>query len=146
MMLSYKYHTSYSIEAVLDMLGQTYVEKYRDNQGLPVDELIQISNRLGLTVKSIQSLDANEISDLLQRQGPVMIIDAEDPNSPLSLHARIIIGISGDCNDNSNADLIILDPLEPNNGIAIYEPLDLTNDKLGQNGVNHILVYNILQG
>ena len=70
MMLSYRDHFSYSVDSVLKMLGQVYVDKYNNNQGLALDEFIQISNRLGLTGFS-ESLDPDEIRNMLQSYGPL---------------------------------------------------------------------------
>ena len=67
-----------------------------------------------------------------------MIIDAENPNDPSTLHARLIIGIREDCSNSSgdigNAELIILDPLNPNNGNAVAESLDTSSSKFNIHG------------
>jgi hypothetical protein len=131
MMLSYRDRQSYSINTVLDMLGQTYVDKYKSNQGLTRDEFIQITTRLGLAGQS-GFLEYDEIRDMLQKYGHIMIVDAENPNNPSSLHARLIMGVREDCTDSNpnDAELIILDPLDKNNGKPIAENFDVTSSKL----------------
>jgi hypothetical protein len=130
MMLSYRDHFSYSVDSVLKMLGQVYVDKYNNNQGLALDEFIQISNRLGLTGFS-ESLDPDEIRNMLQSYGPLMIVAADNPKNPSSLHARLIIGINADCNDptNDNPELIMLDHSNSNNGNPVSQLFDIFNEK-----------------
>lgn len=134
MMLSYRDHQSYSVDAVLKALGQVYVDKYNNNKqgndGLSFDEFIQISSRLGLTGFSGAS-DPDQIRSMLQSYGPLMVVAPEDPNNPGALHARLIIGISADCNDptNDNTELIMLDPSNLNNGNPISELFDTFNQK-----------------
>jgi hypothetical protein len=141
MMLSYRDHQSYSTDTVLKMLGPVYVDKYKNNQGLTQDEFIQITTRIGLTGQS-GFLDLDEIKDMLQKYGPIMIVDAENSNNPSILHARVIIGVREDCTDSNlnDAELTILDPLNPNSGNPIGENFDITLSKF-ESSPWHIIIH-----
>lgn len=138
MMLSYRDHQSYTIDTVMKTIGQVYASMYNSNNGLDVAELIQIANKLGLTgLTASGTLTQDDIKDMLQTYGPIIIITAKNPRDLSTLHAQIIIGINEDCNsvDQSATELITLDPLDPNEGNPVTQDITALQTELGNGGI-----------
>ena len=69
MMLSYRDHHIYTVDAVTKMFGQNYVDKANNNQGLSFYEFVRLGNSLGLIGQSSQFLDPDSLKDMLQKYG-----------------------------------------------------------------------------
>jgi hypothetical protein len=137
MMLSYRDHFSYTTDAVLAMIKSQYRNEFEKNQALTQDEFVTLVTDLGFTGQTA-FIDPDSIKNMLERDGPVLVITS----SGKMLHARVIIGIVQDCNDKdpNKSKLLILDPLDPNNGNPISETFGLFNDEFvaGNGHVIHL--------
>lgn len=97
MMVSWHEQSSFTIEQVADRAGVIYRQKVdkAGGEGLYGDEKPQLLSALGMKSEVPQSYSIRDILNLLQKYGPLWVTTDEP-----GIHARIIIGISGDGTPN----------------------------------------------
>lgn len=109
MMISWKRQQSLSIETAIGSIGQNWLQKFRNNQGLAADEKVPFLNAAGFQFEYPQSLSIVGWEQLLRTYGPVWVTTDEDPSVNFAIHARIISAIRGD-GTADNTFLQITDP------------------------------------
>jgi hypothetical protein len=77
--------------------------------GLPIDKIGEFNKTIGFkSVSANTNFPASVYYELLQKYGPVWIIDLESAD-PKSLHGRVLIGIKGD-DSSPDTKFIFVDP------------------------------------
>ena len=74
-----------------------YWERFLMGRGITLEEMQEYLEALGLQKTSLKSGTADDIRSLLEKHGPLWIVEDrdKDPNNE-SLHAIVITGIEGD--------------------------------------------------
>jgi hypothetical protein len=110
MMLSWREQASLTIERALDRIGQVYVDKFHNNQGLAADEKGPFLAAVGLQAEPAQSYSLEGWLQLLKTYGPLWVTtDESQTDGRFAIHARILVGMSGDGTPNGT-QLVIVDP------------------------------------
>jgi hypothetical protein len=98
---SWKDQSSYEIETVLGGIGQNYLDKFRQNLGLYLDEYPDLLQRAGLVAEGLQNYTIDGWAALLRDNGCIWInVSSQDPVHKLWNHARVFYGIHGDGSGN----------------------------------------------
>ena len=96
MMVSWRDRSSYDIQDVMDMAGQTYRSKFDNDQGLSGSEKVAFLTSLGLIGEPPMSYTVRGLKTLLEIYGPLWVTSDEQPGAGFSIHARIVTGMFGD--------------------------------------------------
>ncbi len=113
MMISWRRQQSLSIETAIGDIGQTWLQKFRNNQGLAADEKIPFLQAAGFQFEYPQSLSIVGWEQILRQYGPIWVTTDEDPSVGFAIHARIMSAIRGDGTPD-NTFLTITDPARGN--------------------------------
>lgn len=100
MMVDWRDQMSHTIQAVMDMAGAYYRQKF-DNpnvnqQGLPGSEKNAFLASLGMEAEPPMSYTVEGFLAVLQTFGPLWVTTDEDPGANFAIHARIVSGMLGD--------------------------------------------------
>ncbi len=117
MMVSWHDSASYTIEQVMSMAGQTYQDKFANNNGLASSEKADFLATLGLQAEPPMNNSVNGLLQLLQNSGPLWVTTDEDPSANFAIHARVVTGMSGD----GSVDSTFLQINDPADGQAHSE-------------------------
>jgi GH24 family phage-related lysozyme (muramidase) len=117
MMINWRAQSSSSIETAIGSIGQRWLQKFRNNQGLSASEKIPFLNDAGFQFEYPQSLSIVGWEQMLRRYGPIWVTTDEDPSLNFAIHARIISAIRGD----GTADGTFLTITDPGNGTQYEE-------------------------
>ena len=96
MMMSWKAQQSFSIEAAMQRVGDIYLRKFRNNEGLLPEEKEPFIRATGMVFKYPQNLSIAGWESLLRAAGPIWVTTDERPGRGFAIHARIMSGIQGD--------------------------------------------------
>ncbi|HVI43989.1 MAG TPA: glucosaminidase domain-containing protein [Chitinophaga sp.] len=113
MMVGWKNQQSSSIETVIGNIGATYLNKFRNNQGLLASEKIPFLRTAGLQFEYPQSLTIAGWEQMMRNYGPIWITTAEGSDANFGIHARIMTAIRGD-GTPEGTQLTIIDPAAGN--------------------------------
>jgi GH24 family phage-related lysozyme (muramidase) len=113
MMISWRRQQSLSIETAIGAIGQNWLQKFQNNQGLSASEKIPFLNAAGFQFEYPQSLSIVGWEQMLRRYGPIWVTTDEDPSAGFAIHARIISAIRGDGTADGTF-LTITDPARGN--------------------------------
>jgi Papain-like cysteine protease AvrRpt2 len=106
-MYNWKNKTSKTTEEVIAALAPDFSQYIAS--GLPIDKIDAFNGKIGFkSVSSNTNFPISSYYDLLQKFGPVWIIDLESAD-PKSLHGRVLIGIKGD-DSSPDTKLTFVDP------------------------------------
>jgi Papain-like cysteine protease AvrRpt2 len=106
-MYNWKNKTNKTTEDVITAVAPDFAQYI--STGLPIDKIEAYNSKIGFkSVSSNTNFPINAYYDLLQKYGPVWIIDLES-SDPKSLHGRVLIGIKGD-DSSPETKLILVDP------------------------------------
>ena len=109
MLISWRDNTSYSIEEAMNLVGESYREKFDQDQGLSKEEKAAFLQVLGLEAAPPMNYSPRGLLNLLKQHGPIWITTDEDTSQQFSIHARILTGIAG--NETKNGTMLsIIDP------------------------------------
>ncbi len=115
MLMMWKKQMSNSINEFVTGIGAEFIPFI--TSGIPLDKLKDFNTKIGLKeFSSNQSVDTNKYYDLLQKHGPLWVIDLES-NNPKMLHGRLLIGIKG----NNTPDSLKFTIIDPATGQKIEE-------------------------
>jgi hypothetical protein len=133
MLESHRRQQSLPVETVLLLGGQAYVDLYRADTGLKVDDVGKFRTDFGLKDVSFGALSAQAIETALKAHGPLWVIADEDITPDFSIHARVVTGITGD-GTPSGTNIIFN---EPATGSEADETVRTFSEKLDQlsNGI-----------
>jgi hypothetical protein len=96
MLKSWAAKQSMTIETALTPGGQFYLEKFNNDTGLLPSEVTTFMQAYSLRDASIGALTAAGLAKQISERGPLWVIADEDTTVSFSIHARVIIGITGD--------------------------------------------------
>ena len=113
MMINWRRQQSQSIETAIGAIGQNWLLKFRNNQGLAASEKVPFLNAAGFQFEYPQNLSIDGWEQMLRRYGPIWVTTDEDPSLNFAIHARIMSGIRGD-GTAANTFLTITDPAQGN--------------------------------
>jgi hypothetical protein len=106
-MHNWKNTTSKKTEEVISEVAPDFSQYI--STGLPIDKIDALVSKIGFkSVNSNTNFPISSYYDLLQKHGPVWIIDLESSN-PRALHGRVLIGIKGD-DSSSDTKFTFVDP------------------------------------
>jgi hypothetical protein len=127
MLLSWKAKSPLAIKDVASQAGATYLALFTTTDtGLNSSNKATFLSALNLTAEPPQSYSAQALESKLRLWGPLWITTAEGDESNFSIHARVLLGISGD-GTGSGTTLVIVDPAD---GARHIESLDDFTKKL----------------
>ena len=112
MMVSWRDKASYRIQDVMDIAGQTYRNKFDNNQGLAGSEKDAFLASLGMIGEPPMSYTVDGLKALLETYGPLWVTTDEQSGAGFSIHARIITGMFG----NGTVDGTLLRVNDPAGG------------------------------
>lgn len=96
MLKSWESKQSMTIETALTPGGQIYLDKFNNDTGLLPNEVTTFMQAYALRDASIGALTAAGLAQQISERGPLWVIADEDNTVSFSIHARVIIGITGD--------------------------------------------------
>lgn len=94
MMRSWKDQVSYDIRQALELVGNIYVTRYDNNQGLPSSEFGPFIRAAGMQLEPMANLSINDWASKLRMHGLLWVGSLFNVTSN-SLHSRIIEGMTG---------------------------------------------------
>lgn len=106
---AWKNAMSTEIEAALEQVGQKYVAKFKNNEGLAAGEKPAFLSAMGLHAEAPQNYTMKGWEDLLRKHGPLWVTTAEGQG--FSIHARVLTGIAGD-GTGTGTNFTIVDPAD----------------------------------
>jgi hypothetical protein len=110
MMLSWREQASLTIENALGRISQVYIDKFHNNEGLAADEKGPFLAAVGLQAEPPQNYSLEGWLQLLQTYGPLWVTtDESQTDGKFAIHARILLGMSGDGTPNGT-QVGIVDP------------------------------------
>lgn len=112
MMMSWKLQTTVSVETVLSMAGQEYVDKFKAGKGLFAQEKQAFISALKMSGENKGSYPLQTYIDLINTYGPLWVTtDSQLQVNNLAVHARILTKILGTGTaDGIGTDFIFIDP------------------------------------
>jgi hypothetical protein len=108
-MISWKERKEYEIEEVVARAGKKYLAFYEANTGIDGEDKAEFLSALNLRAEAPQTFTVKGWLWLLQNYGPLWVTSEDKQGSKFSVHARIVIAISGD-GSIENTYLTIIDP------------------------------------
>lgn len=93
---SWKRGQSIPTEAALADIGQRWVDKFNNNEGIGAKEKVDFVAEAGLVAEPPQSLSIEGWEQMLRDYGPIWVTTDEAAGKPWAIHARIITAIRGD--------------------------------------------------
>ena len=96
MLYSWQRQTSFSIEDALSDLGTHWLNRYRNNTGLPGSEKQTFVNAAGLVAEPPMNPSLEDWEQMLRQYGPIWLTTNERPDVGWAIHARVLVGIHGD--------------------------------------------------
>jgi hypothetical protein len=113
MLMSWRDNVSYSIETAMSMIGDKWLQKFKNNEGLDEtmgsDEESSFLADSKLRAEPPASYTLDALVQMMQSSGPLMVTTAT--SDPAWTHARVLFGISGD-GTLENTFLQINDPAD----------------------------------
>jgi hypothetical protein len=109
MLLSWRDGTTYTLETAMDNLGPTYRGRLDRNEPLPAADKAALLRDAGFQGLTNLKLSVRSLRALLEKVGPLWITTDEDPTEGFSIHARVLVGMSGD-GSPAGTTLRIIDP------------------------------------
>ncbi|KAK6527387.1 hypothetical protein TWF281_010567 [Arthrobotrys megalospora] len=111
MMASWKAGRLLTIEDALKAAGDQYVRKYRDNLGLRAEEKDAFIKAMLMVSETPMSSNPSTFVKWMKNYGPLWVTTDAIPGKGFSPHAKILIQIDGDGNDNGvNTTFTWIDP------------------------------------
>ncbi len=111
MMISWQDTTCYEIPMVMDRAGTTYRSKFDANQGLRGSEKQPFLDALNLRSEPPQDYVVVGMQQLIENCGPLWITTDESADEHFAIHARIVMGMTGDGSVDGTM-LTIIDPAD----------------------------------
>ena len=108
MMLSWRDNKSYSIEEILDNLGEPWKSFFSGDVGLPASEVENFLRETGLKSEVPSSYTLESYENWLKETGPVWIISGDG----ISSHAKLLVSILSD----NNGEISIFEFIDPATG------------------------------
>jgi len=109
MMKSWKDSTSYEISDAVGSVGARYLNIFQNNNVLITTLVPQFMQDANMTLESMQDLNADGWSALLNQYGPLWVGTLNQLGPSGGLHSRIVQGLSGD-GSGDNTFFAIVDP------------------------------------
>lgn len=110
MMMSWKDQEKYSIESVLKMTPDEYLEIYNEDRGLRSSEINGFISNLGMVSKPPASYSPETYIEWIKQYGPLWInMDSDTGISSISPHAKVLIGYKNVEEDPDKTKLLFLD-------------------------------------
>jgi papain like cysteine protease AvrRpt2 len=116
MLKSWKENKTYSIENAMEDVGLTWLNKFKNNEGLISSELNQFYNDMGLSSEPNACYTVDGFYSLLKYYGPLWVITNEGGLN-VAIHARIVTGFYGD----GSVDNTFLNIIDPGTGEKLTE-------------------------
>jgi hypothetical protein len=126
MLQSWKAKALLSIDKVVESADPTYLLVYKSDSGLSARDKAGFLNALHLHSEPPATYSAQALEAKLRLWGPLWVTTAEPAGKNFSIHARVVMGITGD-GSGSGTILIIADP---DDGAKHTESLDAFTQKL----------------
>ncbi len=118
MMVSWRNNQSMSIPDALSSVGQAWVDKFNNNEGLSSTDKVQFLQQAGLVAVPPMNPSIEGWAGLIRDFGPIWVTTDEGSGpSGWAIHARIVTGIHGD----GSAGGTMLDIVDPGDGSAYTE-------------------------
>ena len=121
MLYSWKVQSNTSMADSVASLGQPFVDIFNNDTGLPSSKYPLFEQTANLVNEQPTDYTMTGWHDLLKNFGPLCVTTTTtlpDPNQPIAVHARIIVGILGDGSDPSTTNLLLVDPAQDPNSIS----------------------------
>jgi hypothetical protein len=131
-MKSWKDQTSLLIATVMQTADTSssgafgFSNMFRSDRGMPGHIKSSFLQALGLTTEAPMSLTVDGWANLLKAKGPVWVTTNEGTTQNFAIHARVMIGISGD----GTPDATFLSFVDPADGKLHSESVTLFTKKL----------------
>lgn len=109
MLVSWRRQQSLAIETALGTVGQSWVDMYRADTGLPGSQKAAFLTAAGLVAEPPQSFSVEGWERMLRNYGPLWVTTDEAPGAAWAIHARVITAIRGD-GTAENTFFTIVDP------------------------------------
>jgi hypothetical protein len=103
MMASWKAGQSLEVTEVLTPVGSQYLDIYKADTGLPIEEKSAFINAMGMVSEPPKSVSPREYVSWLENYGPLWIttdVDHVNGEGRFSLHARVLTKITGELTDD----------------------------------------------
>lgn len=110
MMASWRDRRSYTVEGYIGSLGEPWISKLRNNQGLAAAEAPLLLASIGLQIETTQAnFTAERWEDMLREWGPIWVTADNNPALRIQgVHAHILVGIHGPSDGDPTVD--VFDP------------------------------------
>jgi uncharacterized protein YycO len=112
MLNSWRRDSSTTMEAAVGDVGARWLTKLKANQWLLPEEKVDFIADAGLVAEPPMNPSIQGWADMVANYGPIWVTTDEAPGQGWAIHARIIVGITGDGTDTGT----ILDIIDPNGG------------------------------
>jgi hypothetical protein len=111
MLVSWHETASYAIADVMQRAGSDYLTLYQGDQGLAGTAKPAFLASLSLSAEQPQDFSPDGWLALLQNHGALWVTTNEGPGQLFAVHARVVVGISGD-ETGDGTSLQIVDPAD----------------------------------
>lgn len=109
MLISWRDRVSYTLAAAIQQVGNEWVQRLNNNEGLTLDQMAGFNRAVGLRGEPAMCYEARALLRMLQEHGPLLVIgDDAVANNQIS-HALILTGIR-DANDSGVTTVTVADP------------------------------------
>jgi hypothetical protein len=112
MLYSWRRDSSTTMETAVGDVGTRWLSKLKANQGLSVEEKVDFIADAGLVAEPPMNPSIQGWADMITNYGPLWVTTDEGPGKGWAIHARIIVGMTG----NGTAEGTTLDIIDPNGG------------------------------
>lgn len=120
MIASWKDGQEYQVAEVMEALGSSYLEYWRENTGLPGGHELDFVSRTGMTARPPAAYFLQSYVEMLEDHGPLWIITGDG----ISSHAKLLVGIFGPTfeEDLASYQKAVFEFIDPATGMYVYQP------------------------
>ena len=116
MLIRWRDRTNYTIEQVMTIAGQKYVDFYTQKNGLPFAEKADFISSLRMKEVALATYTAEDLHELLLKHGPLWITSDSNQTNRFSSYAVIITGMT--------SDLDVIELVDPSTGTKTSESFE----------------------
>lgn len=132
MLLSWRDGTSYGIRDAVGSNDPTWAAKFDAGSGLRPAEKEPFLSAMGLVAEPPMNYSVEGLYELLVDHGPLWLTTDENTASGFSIHARVLVGMSGD-GTIENTTLTLIDP---NGGRVVRESFETFAEKFEEEAID----------
>ncbi|MEJ7642820.1 MAG: papain-like cysteine protease family protein [Candidatus Nitrosocosmicus sp.] len=106
-LISWLEQTRYTVDDIVDRLGEEFLRMYKDETGLPASKINDWLYTTGFVMESPQHYSQGKIHQILKDFGPIVFTTSTDKQSLHLTHARVIIGMQNSDGPNNNGECTV---------------------------------------